>query len=147
MAKKAKVERSMEKDCMEENTEGEMDPELGELESSSAGTVIEAPEQQCLSNWEMEGTTVDGCSLVDGSSDLGETTFSLEELIIGRQPDSQTSTSFASSKIVCQKMSHKPKGKELANKENKQFDPGRKGGSHRFEKRMYWYSFLFLGES
>ena len=81
---------------MEENTEGKMNLEPGELESSSAGTGFEAPGQQCLWNWDMERTTVDGCLLVDGSSDLGETTYSLEEFIIGRQPDSQTSTSFAS---------------------------------------------------
>ena len=60
---------------MEENTEGKMDPELGKLESSSAGTGITAPEMQCLSNWEMERINVGGCSLVDGSSNLGETLF------------------------------------------------------------------------
>ena len=43
-------------------------------------------------------------------------------------------------------MSCKPKDNELANEENKQLDPSGKGGSHRFEKRMYWYCFLFLGE-
>ena len=64
---------------MEESTEGKIDPELGELElSSSAGMGLEAPGQQCLSNWEMERTTGNDCLLVDGSSDLGETTFSLE---------------------------------------------------------------------
>ena len=36
--------------CMEENTEGKMDPERGNLESSLAGTDLEAPGQQCLSN-------------------------------------------------------------------------------------------------
>ena len=44
-------------------------------------------------------------------------------------------------------MSCKPKDNELANEENKQFDPGGKGGSHRFEKRMYWYSLHFVGNS
>ena len=43
-------------------------------------------------------------------------------------------------------MSRKPGDSELPSKENKQFDPGGKEGSHRFEKRMYWYSFLFLGD-
>ena len=46
-----------------------MNPEPGELESPSAGTGLEAPGQHCLSKWEMERTTVDGCSLVDGSLD------------------------------------------------------------------------------
>ena len=40
----------------EESTEGKMDPELGELESSSAGTDLEAPGYQCLSNRQMERT-------------------------------------------------------------------------------------------
>ena len=67
--------------------------------------------------------------LVDRSSDLGETTFSLEELVIGTQTDSQTSTSFASSKTVFLQMSCKPGDNELVNKGNKQFSPGcGKGG-------------------
>ena len=41
--------------------------------------------------------------------------FSLEELGIGMQTDSQTPTCFASSKIVCKKMSRKPKDNEPAN--------------------------------
>ena len=108
--------------CMEENTEGKLDPERGKLESSSAGTSLEAPGHQCLSNWEMERTTVDGCLLVDGNSHLRETTFSLEDFIIGTQPDSCTSTWFASSKIVCQQMSRKSEDKEPTNEDNKQFD-------------------------
>ena len=74
---------------MEESTEGKMEPEPGELESSSAGTGFEAPGQQCRSNWEMKRTTVDDCLLVDGSSDMGGNAFSLEELVIGTQTDSQ----------------------------------------------------------
>ena len=86
---------------MATSTEGKMEPELEEPESSlSAGAGFEAPGHQCLSNWEMERTTVDGCSLVDWSLDLGKTTFSLEKLVIGTRTDSQTSTSFASSKLV-----------------------------------------------
>ena len=77
----------------------------------------------------MERTTVDNCSLVDGSLDLGETNFSLEEFVIGTQTDSQNSISFASSKNGFLPMSCKPEdAKELANKENKRFDPGRKEG-------------------
>ena len=41
-------------------------------------------------------------------------------------------------------MSRKSEDSELASKENKQFDPGGKEGSLRFEMRVYWYSF-FLG--
>ena len=109
---------------MEESTESKMNPERGALESSSAGTGLEAPGRQCLSNWKMERTTVDDCSLVDDILDLGQTTFSLEEFVIGPQPDSQSLTSFPSSKTVFLKMRCSPEDtKELANEENKQFDP------------------------
>ena len=85
---------------VEENTEGEIDPEpdklekpsagtsqleslsagTSQLESSSAGTdqlespsagiSFETPGQQCLPIWEMGRTTVDGCLLVGISSNL-----------------------------------------------------------------------------
>ena len=110
---------------MEERTKGKMEPELGKLEPSSPGMGLEVPGQQCLLNRKMEQTTVDDCSLVDGSSDLGKTTFSLEKFVVGMKIDSQTSTSFASSKT---QMSCKPKDKELANRQNKQLDPGGKEG-------------------
>ena len=54
---------------------------------------------------------------------LRETTFFLEEFIIGTQTDSRTSTLFASLKTVCPQMSRKPENMELANEENKKFDP------------------------
>ena len=68
----------------------------------------------------MERTTVDSCFLVDGTLDLGVNIFSLEELVIGTQTDSQTSTSFAPSKTVFLHMSCKPEDNELAKEENKQ---------------------------
>ena len=105
---------------MEENIKGKMNPEPRELESSSAGTGFEAPGQQCLLNWEIERTTVDDCLLVDGTSDLGVNIFSFEELVIGTQTDSQTSTSFSPSKTVFLHMSCKPQDNELAKEENKQ---------------------------
>ena len=114
--------------CTDERTEDKMEPELGELESSPAGTGLEAPGQQSLSNWEMEQTTVDGCLFVDGSSDLGENTFFLEDFVIQMEPDRQTSTSFASSKTACPQTSRKYDDTELGNDENKQFDSGGKGG-------------------
>ena len=85
---------------MEENIDGKMEPELGQLELSPADTGFEAPGQQCLSNWEMERTTVDGYLLVSVSWNLVKNIFSLEELVIGTQTDSRTPTSFASSKTV-----------------------------------------------
>ena len=44
-------------------------------------------------------------------------------------------------------MSRKPGDNEPASEENKKFDPGGKEGCHRFKKRIYWYSFLFWGNS
>ena len=71
---------------LEEHTESRMDPELEklelslagarQLESPSVGTGIDAPGQQCLSNWEMEQTsTVNGCVLVSVSSNFRKTFF------------------------------------------------------------------------
>ena len=84
----------------EGNNEGRMDPEQGRLESPSAGTGFETPEQPCLPNWGMGRTNVDGCLLVGVSSNLGGNTFLLTELVIRTQNDSQTSTLSASSKTV-----------------------------------------------
>ena len=101
-----------------------MDPGRKKLKSSSTGTGLEAPGQQCLSNWEMERTPVDDFLLVDRTSDLGGTAFSPEELVIGAQPDGQISTSFPTPKTVFLQMSCKAEDtKELANEENKRFDP------------------------
>ena len=83
--------------CMDKRTEGKMEPERGELESLSVGTGLEAPGQQRLSTWEMQRTTVDDCSLVDGSSDLRENTYFPTDLVIGAKPYNQTSP-FASSR-------------------------------------------------
>ena len=126
---------------MEGNTKGRMDSELGELELSSAGTGFKAPGQQCLSYWEMERITVDGCLLVDVNSNLGENICFLEELAIGTQTDSQT----ASSKFVWQKISCRPEDNELANEENKQFDPVEKGGEPPLRKADVLVFFSFSG--
>ena len=57
-----------------ESNEGKMDPELKELESSSAGTGLETSGQQCPSNegtWEKGRTIVDGYLLVGMGSNQG----------------------------------------------------------------------------
>ena len=132
--------------CMEGNNEGRMDPERGQLESSSAGTGFETPGQRCLPNLEMGRIPGDGCLLVGVSPNLEGNTFSLTELVIGTRTDSQTSTPSASSKTVFLQMSRKPGNSEPASEETSSLTPVDKGRSHRFEKRMNWYSFLFLGE-
>ena len=86
----------------------------------------------------MVRTTVDGCLLAGVSSNLGGNVLPLEELGIGMQTDSQT---------VFLQMSRKPGDSEPGSEENKQFDPGGKEGCHRFKKRIYWYYFLFWGNT
>ena len=113
---------------MERNDEGRMDPERGQLESQSAGIDFETPGQQCLPDWEMGRTAADGYLLAGASSSLRGNTFSLAEIVVGTRADSETATSSTSSKTVFLQMSHKSKDSELASKENKQFDPGGKGG-------------------
>ena len=125
-----------------------MDPEPGKLGPSSAGTDFEAPGHQRLSNWEIERTsTVDGCLVVRVSSSLGGNIFSLEELIIGTQVDSQIPASSASSKTVFMQMSCKSKDNEPASEENKQLDPGGKEGEATALKSVCTGILLFfLGE-
>ena len=106
MVKETTVEQSVEEEIsldmricmMEERIEGRMKPERIALESSSVGTDPEAPVQQRISSWEMQRTTADGCSPVDGSSNLGRTT-SLR-FVIGVKPYNQTSLFTSSRKIV-----------------------------------------------
>ena len=52
--------------------EGRMKPERIGLKSQRAGTGPEAPGHQRLSSWETRRTTAGGCSLANGSSDMGE---------------------------------------------------------------------------
>ena len=105
-----------------------MDPEPSQLESPSNGTGFETPGQQCLPKWEIGRTTVDGCLLAGVRSNLGETIFPLAGIVFGMQTDSETATTFASSKTAFLQKSRKPGSSEPASKENKQFDPGGKGG-------------------
>ena len=61
---------------IEVNNKGRMNPERGQLESPSAGTGFETPGHQCLPNWEMGRTTVDGFLLAGVSSNFGGKRFS-----------------------------------------------------------------------
>ena len=54
---------------------GKMKPECTALESSLAGTVVEAPEQPRLLRREMQRTTVGGCRHADGSLERGAASF------------------------------------------------------------------------
>ena len=114
--------------CMEKNDEGRMDPEPGKLEQSSAGadqlkspstgTGFETPGQQCLPNWKTGRTTAAGCLPAGVRSKFGRNTFSLAEI----------ATPSTASTTVFLQAGRKPKDKKIASEENKQLDPGGKGG-------------------
>ena len=116
--------------------------ERGELESSSAGTGLETPGQQCPPNegiWETGRTTADGILTTGVGSNQGGSISSPTECVDRRASTKSTTTTSAD--ITFSKQGHKPRSEE-----NKQFDPGGKG-----EKAPLWNAavtlpFLFCGE-
>ena len=60
--------------------------------SSNHHRLVRVLKKQCLPNWEIGRTTVDGCLLAGVSSNLEGNTFSLAEIVIGTRADSQVST-------------------------------------------------------
>ena len=110
---------------METKDEGTMDPERDQLEPPSASMGLKTPSQQCPQNGETGRTTADGCLLVGVSSSLGGNTFF---------PDSESTTPPAASNTIFLQASRKPEDKEKCSKENKQFDPGGKGGDPPLRK-------------
>ena len=142
---------------MLESNEGRMNPEQGELESSSAGTGLETPEQQCPPNegtWETGRTTAGGGFLTAGvGSNQGGSISSPTECVDTRASTKSTAT-FADISLPTEHVSTlagtaatpaKRRHKTIS-KENKQFDPGEKG-----EKAPPWNAAVtlhcFSGES
>ena len=115
--------------CFElENNEGKMDPEQGELESSSTGTGLETPGQQCPPNegtWETGQTTADGFLTAGVGSNQREKISSPTE----RAEDTTTFADISSptehvgtqawTAATPEKRRHK-----TTSEKNKQFDPG-----------------------
>ena len=126
-----------------------MNPELTELESSSAGTGVKTPGQQCPPNeeiWETGRTIADGYLLIGiGSNQGGD--ISSPQKRVGTRASSAT-TPANSSNTIFRQQGHKPKDNDKRSEENKQFDSGGKG-----EKPPSWnaavmvLSFFFLGET
>ena len=120
--------------------EGKMDPEQGELESSSAGTGLETPGQQRPQN---EGTGKTGQTNADGfltagvGSNQGGSISSPTE----RAKNAKTFVDISLTAATPEKRRHK-----TSSEENKQFDPGGKE-----EKAPSWNApvtlFSFSGES
>ena len=122
-----------------ENNEGRMDPELEEkLESSSAGTGLKTPGQQCPPNegtWEQRRTTANDFLTAGVDSRQGER--------IPSPPERSTSTrTFAD--IFSTAAIQENRRRKTPSQQNKQFDPGGKG-----EKAPPWNAtvlyLLFLG--
>ena len=101
-----------------------MDPELKELESSSAGTGFETPGQQCHPIWETGRTTADGFLTAGVGSNQGGNISSPTERMDTRAGTKSTTTS---ADINFLQQGHKLKDEDKDSEENKQFDPGGKG--------------------
>ena len=118
-----------------ESNKGKMDPKLKKLESSSAGTGLETPGQQCPPNegiWETGRTTANRFLTAGVGSNQRGSISSPTEHVGARAGTAATPA----------KRRHK-----TTSKENKQFDPGREG-----EKAPLWDAavtlpFLFLGRA
>ena len=80
------------------SNEGKMDPERGELESSSAGTGLETPGQQCLPNegiWETGRTTADGILTAGVGSNQGGNIFSPTTQCVDTRASTTSTATFA----------------------------------------------------
>ena len=87
------------------NNEGKMDPERGELKSSSAGTGLETPGQQCPPNegiWETGRTTADGILTAGVGSSQGGNISSTTE----RAKNTKTLTDISSTAATPQNRRH-----------------------------------------
>ena len=139
-----------------ESNEGRMGPERGELESSSAGTGLETPGQQCPPNegiWETGRTTADGI-LTAGVGSNQEGSISSPTECVDTQASTKSTATFADISSPTEHVGTLPgtaatpakRRHKTIREENKQFDPGGKG-----EKAPPWNAALtllsFSGES
>ena len=111
-----------------ENNEGRMDPELGKLESSSTGTGLETPGQQCPPNegtWDQGRTTADGFLTAGVGSNQGGNIFAPTTESVNTRTSTKSTRTTAD--ITFLQLGHKPRDEEEGSEENKQFDPGGKG--------------------
>ena len=102
-----------------ENNKDEMDPELEKLESSSAGTGLKTPGEQCPpieGIWETGKTTASGTLTAGASSSKKRNISSSTE----RATSTVTIAGISSNAATPSKRRHK-----TFNVENKHFDPGR----------------------
>ena len=129
-----------------ENNEGKMDPKRGKLESSSAGTGLITPGQQCLLNegtWETGRTTADGFLTASVGSNQGGNISSPTECVGTTKStttfvDISSPTEHVGTRAGTAATPAKRRHKTIS-EENKQFDPGGKG-----EKASPWNAAVTL---
>ena len=80
-------------------------------------------------------------------SNFGGNIFSLAEIAVGTRADSEITTSSTASNTGFLQTSRKPKDRRQPAKKTSNSTPVGKKGGHRLGKRVYWYSFLFWGNS
>ena len=123
-----------------ESSEGELGPELKELESPLAGTGLETPGQQCPPNegiWETGRTTADGFMTAGvGSNQGGNIFLPTTESVDTRAGNKSTRTiaDISSTAATPENRRHRTTSEEI-----KQFDPGEKG-----EKAPPWNAAVTL---
>ena len=122
-----------------------MNPELTGLKSSSAGTGLETPGQQCDPIWETGLTTADGFLTAGVGSDLGKHTPPTTERVDTRAVRT-TATTSAASNITFLQQGYKPKCKNKGSEENYQFDPGGKEEKPRPWNAAVTFHSFFWGE-
>ena len=114
-------------DMEKKDEEGRMNPEPTELESPSAGTGLETPGQQLPSNGEVGRTTAAGYLTAGAGSNSGGDNSSPTERVDTRA-DSRITTAPTAPNTTLLQARRKPNDKKTLSEENKQFDPGGKGG-------------------
>ena len=139
-----------------ENNEGKMGPELKELESSSTGTGLETPGQQCPPNegtWETGRTTADGFLTAGVGSNQRGSIYLPTERVDTRASTKSTPTfvdissptehvgTRAGTAATPEKRRHK-----TTSEANNQFDPGGKGEKVPLWNEAVTLPFLFCGE-
>ena len=108
-----------------ENSEDEMGPELEKLKSSSAGTGLDTPGQQCPPN---EGIRETGRTTASGTLTAGASSSKKRNILTSTGTVAGISSTAAT-----------PGYRRLKtfNEENKQFDPGGQGEKARLGTRLY----------
>ena len=113
-----------------ENTEGEMGPELDELKTSSAGTGLKTPGQQCPLNegiWEAGRTTASGILTAGAGPSQGENISSPTE----REKSTTTIVDISSKAATPSKRRHK-----IFSEQNNSSTPVGEERRHRFGTRL-----------